>query len=73
MDRDDVLAGVTVPSSAGPSPAATQASHLQQVQADLVSRQYPAGQHDAADALSPAHSTSADYENYIRSRAQLPG
>jgi hypothetical protein len=56
---DDVLAGVTVPTSAGPSHAAAMPSHLQEVQADLISRQYPAGQHEAAGALSPSHSTSA--------------
>jgi hypothetical protein len=28
---------------------------------------------DAADALSPSHSTSADYEGYIRSHASPPG
>jgi phospholipase C len=69
---DDVLAGVTVPVSAGPGPAATAPSHLQEVQADLISRQYPAGQHDAANALA-AHGTSADYRSYIRSHARPPG
>jgi phospholipase C len=69
---DDVLAGVTVPVSAGTTPAANAASHLQEVQADLISRQYPAGQHDAADALA-ARGTGTDYESYIRSHAQPPG
>ncbi len=67
---DDVLAGVPVPPPAGPSPGATHPSHLQEVQADLISRQYPAGQHDAANALSPASSTGADYQSYIRSSAR---
>ncbi len=40
---DDVLAGVTVPVSSGPGPAAGTVSHLEEVRADLVSRQYPAG------------------------------
>jgi len=66
---DDVLAGVTVPAAAGPSPAAGLPSHLQEVQADLVSRQYVAGQHDAADAL-PASGSGAAYDRYIRAYAR---
>jgi len=68
---DDVLAGVIVPVSAAPSPAAGLPSHLQQVQADLISRQYPAGQHDTANALA-AHGTPAAHETYIRSHAPPP-
>lgn len=62
---DDVLAGVTVPTAAGASPSAALPSHLQEVQADLISRQYPAGQHPAADALASEDSGAA-YSNYIR-------
>ena len=62
---DDVLAGVTVPTPAGASPSAALPSHLQEVQADLISRQYPAGQHPAADALASEDSGAA-YSNYIR-------
>jgi phospholipase C len=40
---DDVLAGVTVPVSSGPGPAAGTISHLESIQAELVSRRYPAG------------------------------
>ena len=40
---DDVLDVVTVPPAAGPGPAANTVSHLQGVQAELISRQYPAG------------------------------
>jgi phospholipase C len=40
---DDVLAGVTVPVSSGPGPATGTISHLDAVQADLISRRYPAG------------------------------
>jgi phospholipase C len=69
---DDVLAGITVPVAIGATPAAGQPSHLQEVQADLVSRQYPAGQHDAADAL-PASRRSAAYESYIRTYAKPSG
>jgi phospholipase C len=62
---DDALAGVTVPVSSGTSPSAALPSHLQEVQADLISRQYPAGRHPAADALATQNTGSA-YENYIR-------
>ncbi|HEX9033199.1 MAG TPA: alkaline phosphatase family protein [Streptosporangiaceae bacterium] len=62
---DDVLAGVTVPTSGAPSPSAAEPSHLQQVQADLISRQYPAGQHDDADALA-RQGTNEAYASYIR-------
>jgi phospholipase C len=68
---DDVLADVTVPVSAGPAPAANMPSHLQEVQADLISRQYPAGQHEDADALA-ANPTNAAYAHYIRSAAEQP-
>ena len=40
---DDVLAAVTVPPPAGPGPAAGTVSHLEEIHADLVDRQYPAG------------------------------
>jgi phospholipase C len=62
---DDALANVTVPVSSGTTPSAALPSHLQEVQADLISRQYPAGRHPAADALAAQNSGSA-YENYIR-------
>lgn len=65
---DDVLAGVTVPQSGGPSPAATAPSHLQQVQADLISRQFPAGQHADADSLASASSNDR-YATYIRAHS----
>ena len=45
-------------------------SHLQEVQADLISRQYPAGQHPVADALAAGHSGAA-YANYIRDHDAL--
>ena len=40
---DDVLAGVTVPSSGETSPAAGLVSHLEQVREELVARRLPAG------------------------------
>jgi phospholipase C len=38
-----VLAGVTVPVSSAPSPAAGLTSHLEQIREELISRRYPAG------------------------------
>ena len=67
---DDALAGVTVPVAAGQTPSATTPSHLQEVQADLISRRYPAGQHDDADALA-AHATNEAYAGYIRAHSTL--
>ena len=54
---DDALAGVTVPVAAGPGPAAGQPSHLQEIQAELVSRQFPAGVSPAPaeDRARPGH------------------
>jgi phospholipase C len=67
---DDALAGVTVPVSPTASPSAALPSHLQEVQADLISRQYPAGQHPAADRLATQDSNTA-YESYIRNYETL--
>ncbi len=69
---DDVLAGVTVPVSGGQTPSATAPSHLQEVQADLISRRYPAGQHDDANALA-SEDTNAAYAAYIRRHSELTG
>jgi phospholipase C len=69
---DDVLAGVTVPVSSGAGPSAGEPSHLQEIQAELISRRFPAGQNPAPDAAGPAvaaHLTGADYENYIRAHS----
>ena len=40
---DDVLAGVTVPVSPGPGPAANTVSHLESVRTELINRRLPAG------------------------------
>jgi phospholipase C len=40
---DDVLAGVTVPVSPGPGPAAGTVSHLVAIRAELIGRRLPAG------------------------------
>ena len=61
-----------MPVSRAAGAAAALPSHLQEVQADLISRQYPAGQHPAADALPAEHSGTA-YTDYIRNHAALEG
>jgi phospholipase C len=66
---DDVLAGVTIPVAATANPAAAEPSHLQEVQADLISRRFPAGQHDDADSLAQTH-TNAAYATYIRHHSE---
>ena len=73
---DDVLAGVTVPVAAAPGPAAGQPSHLQQVQAELVSRQFPAGRSPETGGPGPAPGrigaapvTDAALASYIRANA----
>jgi phospholipase C len=62
---DDALAGVTIPVASSPNPAAAAPSHLQEVQADLISRRFPAGRHDDANAL-PQEDSNAAYTAYIR-------
>jgi phospholipase C len=66
---DDVLAGVTVPVAAEPGPAAGQPSHLQEIQAELVSRQFPAGVSPAPGLAGPAPATDAALASYIRAHA----
>jgi phospholipase C len=67
---DDPLAGVVVPTSAAPNPAAGVPSHLQQVQAELVSQlPLPPEQRVATPRLG-ALRTEADYEGYVRSRVR---
>ena len=62
---DDVLAGVSIPVAGAPNPAAAAPSHLQEVQADLISRRFPAGRHDDANSL-PQQDSNAAYAAYIR-------
>ena len=66
---DDPLAGVTVPVAAGTGPAAGAPSHLQRVQAELISRKFPAGVAPAPDAAVTPHLSSADYASYISAHA----
>jgi phospholipase C len=68
---DDVLAGVTVPASAGAGPAAGEPSQLQEIQAELISRKFPAGQNPAPDVAAAPHLTSADYANYIDAHSSV--
>ena len=56
---DDVLSGVTVPTASGAGPSAGQPSHLQEVQAELISRRYPAGQSDIPGAAHAQFSEAA--------------
>ena len=65
---DDVLSGVTVPTATGPGPSAGQPSHLQEVQAELISRRYPAGQSDIPGVARPAFS-EASLRSYIHEHA----
>ena len=60
---DDVLAGVTVPTSGAAGPAAAQPAHLQEIQAELVSRQFPAGDSPETGGAAPA--SKEELHNYI--------
>jgi phospholipase C len=59
---DDPLAGVTVPSSTLAPPQEDAPSHLQEVLADLISRQHPAG------TPEPALRTRTEYARYTHPR-----
>jgi phospholipase C len=61
---DDVLAGVTVPTAPAAGPAAGQPSHLQEVQAELISRRYPAGQ-SAVPGAAHSQFTGTGLAEYI--------
>ena len=65
---DDPLAGVTVPVSTGVNPAASVPSHLEQVQAELVSA-LPLSTADRMTTPALAElKTPADHDRYIRDR-----
>jgi len=65
---DDPLKGVTVPQSKGTNPSAQHPSHLQQIQAELVS-QLPVPDHaGGTHHVMPPLKTSADYRAYIAKR-----
>ena len=63
---DDPLAGVTLPAAPGPGPSAGLPSHLQEIQAELVSRQFPAGQSAIPGEAGPAPAPGAALASYIR-------
>jgi phospholipase C len=71
---DDPLAGVTVPASAGPGPAAGKPSHLQEIQAELISRRFPAGAGHPPGVTAAPPAPAADYERYIHAHGTVtPG
>jgi phospholipase C len=65
---DDPLEGVVVPTSATPNPAEGLPTHLQAVQAELVSQLPLAPEQRLATPRLGALKTSADYDEYIRTR-----
>jgi phospholipase C len=67
---DDPLAGVTVPVANGVNPAGDRPSHLQQVQAEMVSSRLPVpdGQGGTHHQM-PTLTMGSDYDAYIRTRA----
>ncbi len=68
---DDPLAGVTAPVSSGANPAAGQVSHLQQVQAEMVSHlPVPLARVSTSPLLAHQH-TPDDFEHYISARTAL--
>jgi phospholipase C len=67
---DDPLEGVVVPTSATPNPAEGQPSHLQEVQAELVSRLPLTPEQRLATPRRGALKTPADYDDYIRTRVE---
>jgi len=65
---DDPLAGVTVPTSAGPNPAAGTPSHIQQVHARLVSALPVPADEQGGAAATPALHNERDYHDFIKAR-----
>ena len=67
-DGDDPLAGVTVPVAGARNPDEDRPSHLQEVQAELVSRLPVPDGGNGVDPTMPVLKTNSDYRAYIRSR-----
>jgi phospholipase C len=65
---DDPLQGVTVPVAAGVNPDEDRPSHLQEVQAELVSRLPVPDRQGGTHHTMPELKTGSDYNDYIRSR-----
>ncbi len=68
---DDPLKGVVVPTAQTPAAVAKRASHLQQVQAQLVSQLPVIDKAGGAHHEIPVLRTNQDYKNYIRRRMSL--
>jgi phospholipase C len=67
---DDPLVNVVVPTSTGSNPAAGTPSHIQQVQAQLVSTLPVPDTQGQTHAAMPKLVTEKDYDDYIRTRTQ---
>jgi phospholipase C len=67
---DDVLASVTIPPPSTQNPSAGEPSHIQEIQADLISRRFPAGRHDDANLLAQQDTNQA-YAGYIHRHSEL--
>jgi phospholipase C len=68
---DDPLSGVTAPVATGTNPAAGQVSHLQQVQAEMVSHlPVPLARVNTSPLLAHQR-TPDDFDNYIAARTAL--
>jgi phospholipase C len=65
---DNPLAGVTVPTSGTTFPDADAPSHLQMIQAELVSQLPVADSQGHMHSQMPPLKTSDDYDDYIRTR-----
>jgi len=65
---DDPLAGVVVPVAAEPNPNANFVSHLQEVQAELVSRLPVPDDKGGFHHTMPRLKTNLEYREYIRAR-----
>ena len=62
---DDPLAGVVAPTSTGANPAADEVSHLQQLQAQMISDLPVPSTSCTARRCWPTSGHPADYDNYI--------
>ncbi len=67
---DDPLAGVVVPVSTGPNPAAGEVSHIQQIEAQLVAALPVDDAEGRAHAGPPAVMSEGVYEDFIAQRSQ---
>ncbi|MEO9383353.1 alkaline phosphatase family protein [Chromobacterium phragmitis] len=67
---DDPLLGVAAPTSPGGSPFPDRATHLQRLQASMLSRQPVADDNGGSHHAMPQLDTSSDYHRYIWRRYQ---